>query len=217
MRDGHLDPAPARLAAVILAGGRARRLGGRDKPMVAVGGVPMLHRVLAAVTEVGAAPRVVVGPGREGLPGDVRVVREEPAGGGPVAAAAAGLAELGALVRPVPPRGDRAVVPRLVALLAADLPLLTGKSIEMLARAVDEGGVEGAVFLDGEGRRQLLCGVWRTSALAETIARHGVVEGASLRALVAGLDVREVRWERPQPPYFDCDTEEDLRRMDASE
>ncbi|MER7006594.1 NTP transferase domain-containing protein [Dactylosporangium sp. NPDC000555] len=217
---------------MILAGGRARRLGGRDKPMVAVGGVPMLHRVLAAVTQVGAEPRVVVGPGREGLPGAVRVVREEPAGGGPVAAAAAGLAELGALTRPVSPRDDpaaRLVAPRavppggdqaapgLVALLAADLPLLTGKSIEVLVRAVDEGGVDGAVFLDGEGRRQLLCGVWRTSALAEAIARHGVVEGASLRALVAGLDVREVRWDRPRPPYFDCDTEEDLRRMDASE
>ncbi|MFG2038860.1 NTP transferase domain-containing protein [Dactylosporangium sp. NPDC048998] len=216
MRDGHLDPAPARLAAVILAGGRARRLGGRDKPMVAVGGVPMLHRVLAAVTEVGAAPRVVVGPGREGLPGDVRVVREEPAGGGPVAAAAAGLAELGVLARPVPPRRDRAA-PRLVALLAADLPLLTGESLEVLVRAVDEGGVDGAMFLDGEGRRQLLCGVWRTPALAEAIARHGVVEGASLRALFAGLDVREVLWERPRPPYFDCDTEEDLRRMSAGE
>ena len=36
-------------AAVVLAGGRASRLGGVDKPSLPVAGVPLLHRVLAAV------------------------------------------------------------------------------------------------------------------------------------------------------------------------
>jgi molybdopterin-guanine dinucleotide biosynthesis protein A len=38
-----------RIAAVILAGGGAKRLGGRDKPLLEVGGVPMLARVVATV------------------------------------------------------------------------------------------------------------------------------------------------------------------------
>jgi molybdopterin-guanine dinucleotide biosynthesis protein A len=187
----------APLAAVILAGGRAARLGGRDKPMVAVGGVPMLARVIAAVTDVGAAPVVVVGPHRDGLPGGVRVVREEPAGGGPVAAVAAGIA----------------VIPQdgLVALLAADMPYLSGEALRVLLHGL--GGNDGAVFVDEGGRRQLLCGVWSTAALAGAVRRFGVVDGGSVRRLLEGLRVAEVRWRGERAPYFDCDTEEDLRRV----
>ena len=47
-------------AAVVLAGGAGRRLGGPTKPRLDVGGASMLARVLAAVSD--AAPRVVVGP-----------------------------------------------------------------------------------------------------------------------------------------------------------
>lgn len=38
-----------RTAAVILAGGAARRMGGGDKPLLEVGGQPMLARVIAAL------------------------------------------------------------------------------------------------------------------------------------------------------------------------
>jgi molybdopterin-guanine dinucleotide biosynthesis protein A len=38
-----------RLAAVILAGGRASRMGGGDKPLLMLGGTPMLTRIIAAV------------------------------------------------------------------------------------------------------------------------------------------------------------------------
>jgi molybdopterin-guanine dinucleotide biosynthesis protein A len=99
-------------AAVILAGGAARRLGGVDKPMLAVGGRPMLDRVLDAVPD--AVYRIVVGPPSLRLPPGVRRVQEQPRGGGPVAAAAAGLAVVDAPV---------------VALLAADLPFLDRAAI----------------------------------------------------------------------------------------
>ena len=76
-------------AAIVLAGGRASRFGGGDKPGAVVGGVPMVARVLDAVGS--CSPRILVGPVRDGVPGGVRQVREEPAGGGPVAALAAAL------------------------------------------------------------------------------------------------------------------------------
>ncbi|WP_433552035.1 molybdenum cofactor guanylyltransferase [Micromonospora zamorensis] len=199
-------------AAVVLAGGAARRMGGVDKPALPVGGRPMRDRVLAAVSD--ATPRVLVGPA-DVVPDGVRVIREDPPGGGPVAATAAGLA----LLDP-----DTA----LVALLAADLPLLTRPAIgELLGHVAEEaaaGGGErqpdGACFVDGDGRRQSLCGVWRVAALRAgldrlAVERGGSLSGAPVRALLAGLVVREVPWSGDgPPPWFDCDTDEDVRRAE---
>ncbi|MET7948175.1 NTP transferase domain-containing protein [Micromonospora sp. NPDC005324] len=226
-------------AAVVLAGGAARRMGGVDKPALPVGGRPMRDRVLVAVSD--ATPRVLVGAA-DSVPAGVRVVREDPPGGGPVAAAAAGLALLDPDVS-------------LVALLAADLPLLTPAAIGDLLKHLDretpdteqpgggsapapparsgsapappahsgpagERGPDGACFVDGDGRRQSLCGVWRVTALRAaldrlTVERGGSLSGAPVRALLAGLVVREVAWsgEGP-PPWFDCDTDEDVRRAE---
>ncbi|SCL22440.1 Molybdopterin-guanine dinucleotide biosynthesis protein A [Micromonospora nigra] len=218
---------------MVLAGGAARRMGGRDKPAVPVGGQPMRDRVLTAVAA--ADTRVVVGPAGP-TPAGVRSTREDPPGGGPVAALAAGLALL-----------DPATT--VVAVLAADLPLLTrhavddllhhleapsavaarrdGHGSEVSANRHARGGppeapkpVDGACYVDAAGRRQSLCGVWRVPALRAALdrlaaERDGNLAGASLRALLAGLAVVEVRWlgDGP-PPWFDCDTDNDVRRAE---
>ncbi|MFC4018561.1 molybdenum cofactor guanylyltransferase [Micromonospora sp. GCM10011542] len=193
-----------RYAAVVLAGGAARRLGGVDKPALPVGGRPMRDRVLAAVAD--ATQRIVVGPAGP-VPEGVRVTREEPPGGGPVAAAAAGLA----LLDP----GTTGV-----ALLAADLPLLTRDAVGELLTHLTVDGPDGACFLDGDGRRQSLCGVWRVDALRGALGRlaaerGGTLAGAPVRGLLAGLVVREVPWSGGgPPPWFDCDTDEDVRRAE---
>nr|WP_309227093.1 NTP transferase domain-containing protein [Micromonospora thermarum] len=190
-------------AAVVLAGGAARRMGGVDKPARPVGGRPMRDRVLAAVAD--AAPRILVGPAA-GVPGGVLVTREEPSGGGPVAATAAGLALL---------PGDATVV----ALLAADLPLLTRAAVGDLLHHLDSGS-DGVCFVDEAGRRQTLCGVWRVAALRGAVDRLAgastrALAGASLRSLLYGLTVHEVPWRGDgPPPWFDCDTDEDVRRAE---
>jgi molybdopterin-guanine dinucleotide biosynthesis protein A len=182
--------------AVVLAGGAGRRLGGRDKPAVAVGGVPMLARVLEAVRD--ASPRIIVGPDRVGLPAGVRCVLEQPSGMGPVAALAA--------AAPL-------VTAERLALLAADLPGLTADAVRLLDGKLAGSRVDGAVFVDDGGRRQLLCGVWYTRALHDRLAAIGEPAGRSLRDLVAPLRVAEVTWIGDGlPPWFDCDTDEDLRR-----
>src|SRR3954454_3569024 len=56
----------AGFAAVGLAGGAGRRMGGADKPLRPVAGQSMLSRVLAAVGD--AEPRVIVGPVPPDLP-----------------------------------------------------------------------------------------------------------------------------------------------------
>nr|WP_320068265.1 NTP transferase domain-containing protein [Micromonospora sp. RTGN7] len=191
-------------AAIVLAGGSARRMGGVDKPGLPVGGRPMRDRVLAAVAD--ADVRVLVGPAGTVPPG-VRLTRESPPGGGPVAAAAAGLSLL--------PAGTTTV-----ALLAADLPLLTQDAVRALRDQLADPTVDGACLVDLDGRRQQLCGVWRVAPLRAALdrlaaARGGTLDGAAVRALLAGLAVREVPWSGTgPPPWFDCDTHEDVRRAE---
>lgn len=182
--------------AVVLAGGSARRLGGSDKPAALVGDRTLLDRVLEALPASSQA--TVVGP-RRGTSRPVHWVREEPPGGGPVPALAAGLPWVAA--------------PR-VAVLAADLPFLTR---DVLDRLATEGvGHDGALLVDDDGRDQLLCGVWATAALRAAVA---VRSGPRLSALLAGLDA--VRVSVPSPPgspapWFDCDTAADLETARGS-
>jgi len=195
---------------VILAGGAGRRLGGVDKPMLAVGGRPMLARVLDAVAD--AALRIVVGPSTLGLPGDVIRVSEEPPGGGPVAAAAAGLAalEAGAALDP----DNTAARWPTVALLAADLPFLNTHAVQRLRDALAVSTMDGIVFVDSEGRRQTLCGVWRTASLRAALDRIGSPQGVAVRALLAGLRTGELHLAAQPPPWYDCDQPDDLLRAE---
>lgn len=180
--------------AVVLAGGSARRLGGLDKPGLVVGAASLLEHVLAAVA--GADRTIVVGPAR-GTSRPVLWAREQPPGGGPVAALAAGLAHVTA---------DR------VALLAADLPFLDAATVQTL---VDAGG-QGAMLVDDDGRDQVLTGAWSSAALRAALPE--IVDGARLREVFDQLDVRRIRPD-PTPgrpaPWTDCDTDEDLRRARA--
>ncbi len=179
-------------AAVVLAGGRAARLGGQAKPQLVVGGRTILDAVLAAVPD--AAERIVVGPPQP-APEGVLVLREEPPGGGPVAALRAGLAR---------------VTEDVVAVLAGDLPFLTADLVHELRTRLTGDGV---LVVDDTGRDQLLLGVWRTAALAGAV-RDPAGPGALHRAL-AGLTVRRLHPDVPAgrpAPWLDCDTPADLAR-----
>ncbi|MGY1708055.1 molybdenum cofactor guanylyltransferase [Geodermatophilus sp. SYSU D00758] len=183
-------------AAVVLAGGRAARMGGRAKPQLEVGGRPMLATVLAAVAD--ADPRVVVGPPQPVPPGVV-VVREDPPRGGPVAAMRAGLA---------------VVDTEVVALLAGDLPFVTAGLVRALRERLTGDGV---LVVDDTGRDQLLLGVWRTAALRAALA--GVSGPTSVRRVLAELAVRRLRPQVPEgqpPPWTDCDTPAELERARAA-
>ncbi|GAB1328634.1 NTP transferase domain-containing protein [Streptomyces sennicomposti] len=133
--------------AVVLAGGAARRLGGADKPGVRVGGRALLDRVLGAcadarTTVVVADPRPTTRP--------VRWAREEPPGGGPLAALDAGL---------------RHTTAEHVVVLSADLPFLEPATVGGLLAALGAGDADGAVLTDAEGRDQPLVAAYRTAAL----------------------------------------------------
>ncbi|WP_031509112.1 DUF6457 domain-containing protein [Streptomyces megasporus] len=197
--------------AVVVAGGSARRLGGADKPALTVGGRSLLDRVLDACAD--AARTVVVGP-RRPTSRPVDWVREQPPGGGPLAALDAGLR-----------RTDH----ETVLVLSADLPFLTSATVRTLLDGAT--GATGTTGLDGDsegdgdgngerdgaivddGRDQPLLGAYRAESLRRELAliaaEHGSLAHLPLRLLTAELSLRRVA---PVAPHeaLDCDTWEDL-------
>ncbi|MEU6069620.1 NTP transferase domain-containing protein [Streptomyces sp. NPDC047082] len=200
--------------AVVLAGGAARRLGGVDKPAVRVGGRPLLDRVLAAcagarATVVVAEPRPTARP--------VRWAREEPPGGGPVAALDAGLRRTtteDASREEVPTEDAPQHTPvsaELTVVFSADLPFLDEATVRRLVTALRTTGAEGALLTDADGRDQPLVAAYRTAALRRELAAladgHGGLAGLPLRRLTGALDLTRV----PDPlASFDCDTWDDI-------
>ncbi|WP_027861664.1 molybdenum cofactor guanylyltransferase [Marmoricola sp. URHB0036] len=182
----------AELGAIVLTGGSAVRFQGADKASIEIAGVTMLEHVLGALAEV---PEVVV-VGDEVLTSrPVSFVREEPPGGGPAAGLLAGLA---GFPRP----------PRLVVVLAVDMPLVTTATVSRLMLSAAE---DGALLVDEDGRRQYLCAVYRAAALVEAAPTLEEHHGLPMRRLVAGLRLTEV----PALPWEarDVDTWDDLTEL----
>ncbi|MFB9903905.1 molybdenum cofactor guanylyltransferase [Allokutzneria oryzae] len=179
---------------IVLAGGAGSRLGGRDKAAVLLAGRPLLDRLLDAVPADSRV--VVVGPVRE-VPRPVVWAREDPPGGGPVAALAAGLADV--------PEGSG-----LVAVLAVDQPGVTSATLVRL-RAALTADADGVVLTDADDRPQWLVGVWRTERLRAALPLR--TEGAALGRTLAALSVLRIPAENAEA--HDVDTPEDLVRWRA--
>ncbi|MFN2518463.1 MAG: molybdenum cofactor guanylyltransferase [Jatrophihabitantaceae bacterium] len=175
--------------AIVLSGGSAARLGGTDKPGLRVGGLSLLDRVLAAVAD--AARIVVVGPART-VTRPVLWCREDPQGGGPVAALAAGVPHV---------RADA------VLTLAADLPSI-GPAVPALLAALASRRSDCAALIDGDGRPNYLAAAWHRAALVGALSSVGQTAGASMRNLVSSATMIDVPdcggWG------LDCDTWSDL-------
>ncbi|EWT02985.1 molybdopterin-guanine dinucleotide biosynthesis protein [Intrasporangium chromatireducens Q5-1] len=166
------------LGVIVLTGGGSTRMG-RHKPALDVGGRPIIARILEACAGL---PLVVAGDGAA-VPPHVRVVREEPPGGGPVAGIAAGFT---ALISPYAAHSAPSA-PSLsrVAVLAGDLPFLTRAALEDLDGALEEDpSAELALAVDHEQRVNWLCGVWRTGVLARRLEAVGDPAGVSVKRLI---------------------------------
>ncbi|POX56818.1 molybdenum cofactor guanylyltransferase [Streptomyces sp. Ru71] len=179
--------------AVVLAGGAARRLGGADKPGVRVGARALLDRVLAACAGAGTTV-VVADPRPTSRP--VTWAREEPPGGGPLAALGAGLRHTAA---------DR------VLLLSADLPFLDRHTVTRLLAALRDTPADGVLLTDPDGRDQPLVAAYRADRLRGALTRlhteHGALTGLPLRRLTARLDLTRIT---DPVASFDCDTWDDI-------
>ncbi|MFD6391972.1 NTP transferase domain-containing protein [Nocardia sp. NPDC060259] len=179
--------------AIVLAGGRASRMGGVDKPAIVIGGRSMLDAALDSVRECGEM--VVVGPHRPELAARIQQVREVPPGSGPVAAIGTGLSALGPDSAP------------WIVVLAADMPFLTADTVRELLRRAAESTTDAVFAIDSSGRPQYLVGVWRRTALAAALAGLDSLVNQPMKAIVP-TETTFVAL----PGTADCDTDEEVHR-----
>ena len=193
--------AAPRRAAIVLAGGRATRLGGADKAQVEIDGRMLVDGVLHAVES--CAPIIIVGPDHLARPG-VRVVREDPPFGGPVAALAAAVATLAEA-----PADETAET----WVLACDLPRAAG-IVDLLADEALSERADAVVLRDADGHAQPLAGRYRIAALGRALDALPRTDGASMRRLTAELRLREV--DDSEGVSADLDTWDDVLEYRAA-
>lgn len=144
-------------AAIVLAGGVGKRIGGLDKPLLEIFGVPMLKHVMDAISQV--CDEIVVSVGNdqqrikiENILGDTIVVCDALEGFGPLEG-----------IR----QSCRIVSRDLTAIVACDLPLLDAAVIEYLFSNI--GQFDGAIPRWPDGKVEPLYSAFRTRRLAAAV------------------------------------------------
>ena len=193
------------VVGVLLAGGLARRMGGGDKPLMTLGGKPLLDRVIErARPQVDALIINANGnPARfaaYGLP----VVADPVAGfAGPLAGVLAGM------------EWTRASRPDclLIATFAADTPFFPRDVVANLLEVLD-AGADIACARSG-GRSHPVFGLWPT-ALANDLRASLVEDGVRKVDVFTGkYRLRAVEFpDRPFDPFFNVNRPEDLARAE---
>ncbi|MFS4507395.1 molybdenum cofactor guanylyltransferase [Clavibacter sp. Sh2141] len=199
-------------AAVVLAGGRARRLNGIDKTALARDGASLLAEAVRAAS--GCARTVVVGAGnRPGgatdaqrrAAGSARLVDEQPAHGGPAAALAAGVRDLAG-----------AAPTAWILVLAADLaraPDAVAALLPLRRDPAHAAGRDAILARDPGGHVQPLLALYRAAPLRAALAAVDAdagLDGASVRRVLAALDADRIAYaDLPARLCADVDTPAD--------
>ena len=201
-----MPPEPA-VAGVLLAGGRARRMGGGDKALATLGGETILARVVASARPQVRALALNANGDPErfaeyGLPVIADVIADY---AGPLAGVLTGL-EWAAEHAPDCP---------WVASFATDAPFVPTDLVARLLAAVARDGAEMACAASG-GRAHPVFGLWPV-ALAGELHHALAVEGMrKIDAWTARyrLAVAEFGCD-PVDPFFNLNRPEDLARAET--
>lgn len=163
---------PRALAAAILAGGRAKRLGGINKGALEIGGAAIVDRQLTALRSVTSAVFVVGAPDPLWTARGLRVVPDEIADAGPLGGIYTALLHSPA---------DRTLV------VGCDMPFLSADVLERLV-SVDDADLVVARSARGI---EPLCAVYGRACAADI--RERIARGAyEASALPSGVRVVEV-------------------------
>ena len=191
---------------VLLAGGLARRMGGGDKPMRAIGGCTILERVITRLTPQcdGLILNANGDPARFaafGLPVIPDSVENFP---GPLAGILAAL-DWAAANRPEV---------SLVLSAAADCPFLPRDLVVRLSQALSDQTAQLAVAASG-GQSHPVIGLWSVSLRHEL--RHALVveDVRKIDRWTARYKLATVEWPAtPLDPFFNANTVDDLAEAD---
>ncbi len=179
---------------MVLTGGRSSRFGS-DKSLARIGDKSSLEWIVGAVPR--DIPIIIVGPDpslRSGHPAGIQVVREEPAGGGPVAGLWAGL---------------QVCASDQIFLVATDMPFVLPHLLSIEIKDLESA--DAILYRDPEGFLQPLAGVYKTSALLRRFSEIGDPSGQSMRQFIVGITIHELIMNKELVEAFlDIDTTEQL-------
>jgi molybdenum cofactor guanylyltransferase len=192
---------------LILDGGLARRMGGADKGLLALGGKPMLAHVVERLRpQCGALVLSANGDPARFASFGMPVVADDPSGfAGPLAGVLAGLEFCTRSL-------SRATH---VASLAADMPFAPRDFVVRLREARRAAGAEVAVAASG-GRTHHVAALWPVdcaAALRRALEQDGV---RKVESFAARLRVAVAEWpSEPLDPFFNVNAVEDLELAEA--
>ncbi len=201
------EPAAANaVLGVLLAGGLARRMGGGDKPLRAVGGRPILQRVIDTMAPqcAGLVLNANGDPARFGALGWPVVPDDIPGFAGPLAGI---LAALDQAAR------DWPQVTHVVS-VAADSPFLPADLVARLEKGRKADGADLACAAS-EGQSHPVIGLWPVALRAEL--RHALVveDIRKIDRFTARYRLATVEWDTdPVDPFFNANTPEDIALAD---
>lgn len=183
------------VAAVVLAGGRGRRIGG-GKPLRLLGGRRLVDRAIAIAQGLSTCAALSVGSAGELADCDMPQIADPEPDWGALGGLAAGL--------------DFALVQGLDLLitLPCDSPFLPADLLHRLHASLHPD--KGAAFPKSGDQLHVACGLWRVGIRAALIdyAESG---GRSLHGLAERVGFTQVEWTcEPLDPFFNINTEEDL-------
>ena len=161
-------------SGAILAGGHARRFGGRDKSQVRVGSRTILERQIDALAGVVDRIYLVGYPGPIAAPPHVSVVPDRTPGRGPLSGLDAALSVCGGHVLAV----------------ACDMPNVTSALLEYLIRQLADTDADAVVPRTERGYHPL-CAVYAQSCRT-AVQRHLEAGSLRLQDLLADLTIRVV-------------------------
>jgi len=198
-------------AAILVAGGAGTRLGrpAGGKAAVDVGGQPLLHRVVEAVSEVVSRLVIVKAAGQQ-LPAlraasavAIDVIVDSQTNGGPLAAAVDGLQFVAKASRP----------PRCCLLAACDLPRLSPAVVRHLLAACEQTDAWVVPRVDGHLQPLLSAVPLAVLPLIEQYRGSGRRDLRGLIDAVPSHVVKEDEFRRFDPSlasFLDIDTAKDL-------
>ena len=190
------------IAAYILAGGQSSRMG-RDKAMLAPGGIPLLLRTAALVAPL-AGPPIIVGPPTRYSALGYNVIPDDASGIGPLGGIATAL---------------RHSTQPWNLILGCDLPFITSRWLDyLIGRAVESSA--DAVIPQSAAGAEPLCAVYRKTCVTPVLT--AIAAGVrKVTDAFAGLIIESVPPQEWKPfdesgqLFKNMNTPEDFEEADA--
>jgi len=195
------------VAAIILAGGLARRMGGGQKALLTLGGRHLVSHAIERLMPQSAPLALNVNvddPAFEAL-GLPLVQDTVPDFAGPLAGVLAGLEWA----------NEQSPAPDWLLSAPTDAPFLPGDLVERLVAAAENENAEVAVAMS-DGRTHPVVALWRTSlrdALHEALVEHDI---RKIDRFTAARRTVHVEWEiKGGDPFFNVNKPQDLEAAEA--